>query len=149
VALDRGPRRPEAGDSEILGAGPEFDARFYQTEAFVGGFASQGDIVQLTSAAPCIDAAGSAIVTDATFDHWMVVGNTCDMHRDDEPRSLIAPLVGLAEPVPDEQRHTLRRYEYSRQFYVPSWPNRPAPRDDAGGRARSPPESGLVRLILS
>jgi hypothetical protein len=92
--------------SEILDAGPEFDARFYQTEAFVGGFACQGDIVQLTSAAPCIDAAGNAIVPDATFDHWMIVGNTCDMHRDDEPRSLIAPLVGLAEPVPDEQLHT-------------------------------------------
>jgi hypothetical protein len=108
--------------SEILDAGPEFDARFYQTEAFVGGFACQGDIVRLTSAAPCIDPDGNAIVTDATFDHWMIVGNTCDMHRDDEPRSLIAPLVGLAEPVPDEQLHTLRRYEYSRQFYVPPWP---------------------------
>jgi hypothetical protein len=84
--------------------------------------ACQGDIVQLTSAAPCINATGNAIVTDITFDHWMIVGNTCDMHRDDEPRSLIAPLVGLAEPVPDEQLHTLRRYEYSRQFYVPPWP---------------------------
>jgi len=53
--------------SQILDAGPEFDARFPQTGAFVGGFACQGDIVRLTSAAPCIDAAGNAIVTDATL----------------------------------------------------------------------------------
>ena len=33
--------------SEILDAGPEFDARFYQTEEFVGGFACQGDVVRL------------------------------------------------------------------------------------------------------
>jgi len=53
----------------------------------------------------------------------MIVGNTCDMYRDDEPRSLIAPLVSLADPVPDEQLYALRRYEYSRQFYVPPWPD--------------------------
>jgi hypothetical protein len=62
--------------SKILDAGPEFDARFYQTGAFVGGFACQGDIVRLTSAAPCIDASGNAIVTDVTFDYWMILGNT-------------------------------------------------------------------------
>jgi hypothetical protein len=87
-----------------------FDARFYQTGAFVGGFACQGDIVRLTSAAPCIDAAGNAIVTDVTFDHWMILGNTCDMDRADELRSQIAPLVALADPVPDEHLRALRRY---------------------------------------
>ena len=113
--------------SKILDSGPEFDARFYQTGAFVGGFACEGDIVKLESAAPCIDASGNAIVTDVTFDYWMIIGNTCDMHRDDELRSQIAPLVALAEPVPDEQLRALRRYEYSRQFYVPAWPDAEEP----------------------
>lgn len=108
--------------SRILNAGAEFEARFFQTGDFVGGFACQGDVVQLKSAAPCIDATGTAIVTDATYEHWMIVGNTCDMYRDDETRSLIAPLVTLADPVAEDHLRALRQYEYSRQFYVPPWP---------------------------
>lgn len=107
----------------ILDAGPSFDARFYQTGTLVGGPACQGDIVQLSSAAPFIDASGDAIITDVTFEHWMILGNTCDMSRQDEARSHIAPLIALAEPIPDNKLQALRRYEYSRQFYVPAWPD--------------------------
>lgn len=107
--------------SKILDAGAEFDARFYQTGELVGGIACQGDIVQLTSHAPYIDASGEPIVTDAAFDHWMILGNSCDMDREDELRSHIAPLVPLQTAVSDEQLRGLRRYEYSRQFYVPAW----------------------------
>jgi hypothetical protein len=51
------------------------------------------------------------------------------MDRADEVRSMIAPLVALAEPVPDEQLRALRRYEYSRQFYVPAWPDAAQPKN--------------------
>jgi hypothetical protein len=107
--------------SKILDAGPDFESHFFQPGDLKGGFACQGDIVRLKSAAPCIDESGSAIVTDVSFDYWMIIGNTCDMNRDEEPRSLIAPLVKLPTTVSSERLVVLRRYEYSRQFYVPPW----------------------------
>lgn len=108
--------------SRILDAGPEFDAHFYQAGELVGGVACQGDLVRLTSEAPFIDAFGVPTVTDVSFDHWMLLGNTCDMDREDESRTHIAPLVLQRPPLSDEELRTLRRYEYSRQFYVPPWP---------------------------
>jgi len=112
----------------IVGSGPEFDAKFYQTDLSAGGFACQGDIIRFKSAAPFIDSDGSAVTTDAVFDFWMILGNTCDMHRVDEQRSLIAPLVALPDELPEARLRALRKYEYSRQFYVPSWPDTDAPR---------------------
>jgi hypothetical protein len=112
----------------ILDAGEAFESRFYQDNLSEGGFACQGDVVRLRSAAPCIDSDGAAIVTDSEFEHWMILGNTCDLYRDDERWTLIAPLLVLPEPLTDTKLRVLRRYEYSRQFYVPSWPG-----DDAGG----------------
>jgi hypothetical protein len=109
---------------EIVDAGAEFDARFYQLSLSGGGFACQGDVVRLRGAVPLIDADGNAIVTDAQYDHWLIVGNTCDMDRVDEPHSLVAPLIAL-ETVSAEELQVLRRYEYYRQFYVPPWPNCP------------------------
>lgn len=108
---------------QIIDAGPEFDSRFYQLGLSAGGVACQGDVVQLRGPAPLIDADGQAVVTDVEFDHWLILGNTCDMDRVDEPRSLIAPLVVVDEPISVERMGVLRRYEYYKQFYVPPWPN--------------------------
>jgi hypothetical protein len=104
---------------QIVEAGPDFDARFYQLGAFTGGFACQGDVVQLRGAVPVIDEDGAPIVTEASFDHWLIVGNTCDMERVDERHSVIVPLVRVDTPVTVEELKRYRRYEYYKQFYVP------------------------------
>lgn len=109
----------------IVDAGPEFDSRFYQLGVSVGGAACQGDVVELRGPAPLIDGGGNAVVTDVEFDHWLVLGNTCDMDRVDEPRSLVAPLVRLLAPISPDHLSVLRRYEYYKQFYVPPWPGAP------------------------
>jgi hypothetical protein len=126
-------RWPSIYDSEslaksirlIVQAGPEFDARFYQLGAFTGGVACQGDVVRLRGAVPLIDAEGNAVVSDAEFEHWLIVGNTCDIERVEEPHSLIAPLVRIDTLVSHEDVSRFRRYEYYKQFYVPPWPNGP------------------------
>jgi hypothetical protein len=110
---------------QIVDSGPEFDARFYQIGAFTGGFACQGDVVELRSGVPVIDADGNSVVTDAEFEHWLIVGNTCDMDRVDEPHSVIAPLIRVDTPITPEDLKLYRRYEYYKQFYVPPWPNGP------------------------
>ncbi|HEU4726399.1 MAG TPA: hypothetical protein VFT22_00855 [Kofleriaceae bacterium] len=103
---------------EIVEAGAEFEARFFQQGELRGGFACQGDVVEFRSSLPLINAAGD-IVASGEYDHWMVIGNTCDMERSEVAHSTIVPLVPIdatADKLP-----VLRSYSYYRQFYVPPW----------------------------
>jgi hypothetical protein len=108
----------------IVEAGPEFEARFFQHGELRGGPVCQGDIVELRSSLPLINAAGDVSASDEEYEHWLVLGNTCDMERSDVAHSIIAPLVPIINATAD-QLLILRRYSYYRQFYVPPW------RDDA------------------
>lgn len=112
---------------EIAADGPQFDSRFYELSISIsrGGAACQGDVVALRGAVPVIDATGTPIVTDVDYEHWLIVGNTCDMNRDDELHSLVAPLRVVDTPVSADDAAMFRRYEYYKQFYVPPWPGAP------------------------
>jgi hypothetical protein len=106
--------------SQIVDAGDEFEARFYQPSTLHGGFACQGDIIQLRSAVPFIDSDGN-VVSGTEFDYWMILSNTCDLHREDEQWALIVPVISLPDAAVATDLRALRRYEYSRKFYLPPW----------------------------
>lgn len=80
----------------------------------------QGDIVALTSDIPIIWKDGTP-ATQGEADHWLVLGNTCDLARsiEDVEWTQIVPMF----PAPDEKdliaKH--RRYMIFRQFLVPAW----------------------------
>jgi hypothetical protein len=97
---------------QIVDAGPEFDARFYELGDFLpkSGAACQGDVVHLVGPAPVIDTDGQAIVTDVEFEHWMIIGNTCDLDRGDTEStwSQIVPLAAIHRE-PDAESLSSRR----------------------------------------
>jgi hypothetical protein len=95
---------------------------FYQQHALFDGVPCQGDIIELSCAAPYIDEDGQPIATDVEYRHWIILGNSCDFSRVEEERSLVAPLVDIQQPLEETQWRALRRYEYYKQFYVPPWP---------------------------
>jgi hypothetical protein len=109
--------------TSIVNAGTEFDKRFYQDDLSKGGIACQGDVVQLRAASPMLDEDGRPIVTDTEFDQWLIVGNTCDIDREEEHYSLIAPLIYIRREVTGDELRAFRRYEYCKRFYIPPWPN--------------------------
>jgi hypothetical protein len=130
VTLFESGRWPSIYDAESLRAGinailgsEQFDARFFVLGDLSDPILCQGDIVELDAAAPLLDEDGQPIVTDATFSHWLVIGNTCDFDRGaDVPTTQIAPLVVIEEELSRDEVGLLRRYEYFRNFYVPPWP---------------------------
>lgn len=83
----------------------------------------QGDVIRLPTSVPLIHEDGQpAISGESTY--WMVIGNTCDIDRDvvSVAWSQIVPLDEFpAADLADEELATLRRYRYSRRFYVPPW----------------------------
>ena len=100
-----------------------FQDQFYRSEAPLEHIC-QGDIVRLQTGVPVLAANGQpAIHDDVTF--WMVIGNTCDIVRElaDAEWSQLCPLVDLGawEELSPGERDVLRRYRYSRRFYVPPW----------------------------
>ncbi|HWO23001.1 MAG TPA: hypothetical protein VNO30_29875 [Kofleriaceae bacterium] len=104
----------------IVEAGPEFEAKFFQQGELRGGFACQGDIVEFRSMLPLISEDGEIVAADE-YEHWMVLGNTCDMDRDEVEHSTIVPLE-VIQPAPTEDKLLiLRSYAFYRQFYVPPW----------------------------
>jgi hypothetical protein len=109
---------------DLLRDEAELEARFYQSGE-LDESPCQGDILELRCAAPFIDEEGQPVATDNEFQHWLVIGNTCDMARPEEPRSLIAPLVPVTADLAPAQLRVLRRYEYYKQFYVPPWQSDP------------------------
>jgi hypothetical protein len=103
---------------------PNFEARFFQQGERQGGFACQGDIVAFRSSLPVINEDGD-IAAIEEYEHWMVLGNTCDMYRDDVAHSTIVPLEPIHPTPTADGLAKLRSYSHYRQFYVPPW------RDDA------------------
>lgn len=91
-----------------------------------GGLICQGDVVSFPSAfpVPLVDAEGSPGVFGDDVEYWLVIGNTCDFHRDlsDVETSQMVPLFGYnASAVRPDQMRALREYRPSRRFFLPSW----------------------------
>jgi len=83
----------------------------------------QGDIIELRSPIPFIWEDGNPGIGDE-FENWLVVGNSCDIHRTTEDASVtqILPIV----PIPSANlgsadRNQFLTYRYYRRFYLPPW----------------------------
>lgn len=86
----------------------------------------QGDILKIESSLPIIDD-NDNIACVGNFLYWMILGNTCDIKREikDVPYTQIIPLFNISNDVKTltlEKRDSLRKYNYTRRFYIPSWP---------------------------
>jgi hypothetical protein len=99
---------------------PTFAADFWTLRAMAEPLACQGDVVRLVSAIPEINEVGD-VVANEDCDHWLLLGNTCDLDRTEVKFTAIVPLVEIGEQ-PREHLARFQRYEYSRRFYVPPWP---------------------------
>lgn len=86
----------------------------------------QGDIVAFESDVPILAEDGGEIVAGArdTASLWMVIGNSCDLHRDSERFTQIVP-VDSADGLEFATRRDLARYRAYRRFYLHPWPNGP------------------------
>lgn len=83
----------------------------------------QGDVVRLRSGVPLIDSDGQPTVL-GEFEHWLLIGNSCDFSRDltEVPWSQVLPIVALApELLRPEDVEKLRSYAISRRFFLPPW----------------------------
>lgn len=97
--------------------------KFYQLVELTPPFC-QGDIVELNVDVPCIDEDGVAIGLTAPSPYWMLLGNSCDHHRElsKAPWTQAVPL----EPRGNVSAAVLKdysEYKHSRQFCVPAWPS--------------------------
>ncbi len=107
---------------ELVQDETKLEASFYQSGK-MDEAPCQGDIIELNCSTPFIDETGQIFVSEKEFQHWIILGNTCDMSRADERYSLIAPLVPIETEMTEDERRVLRRYEYYKKFYVPPWPD--------------------------
>lgn len=84
----------------------------------------QGDVIRLAAPLPHLDETGSAFATEEDYEHWLVIGNTCDFERslEDTPWTQLVPLIELAASLTEYDIANLRSYQAARKFYVPPWP---------------------------
>lgn len=105
-----------------LAGRPDLETVFFDSVTS-GGPYCQGDVLQLSSGAPVIDADGEPTLV-GDFKYWLAIGNTCDFDRElaDVAWTQIVPLVDVSA-ANAEQLAALRAYRPSRRFFVPPWPD--------------------------
>lgn len=85
----------------------------------------QGDILELNSEALFLDEELSPVTSQNKFSNWLLIGNTCDIHRDLKTAkwSQIVPIynVGKTSEIAAEQLEKFQLYSQSRVFYLPPW----------------------------
>ncbi|MET0498496.1 MAG: hypothetical protein ABW106_09560 [Steroidobacteraceae bacterium] len=85
----------------------------------------QGDVVRLPAVIPILNERGAALADNAHLTGWLLLSNTCDLDRSltEVEWAQAVPIfqLGTDENVSDRELLALRRYQYSRQFYLPAW----------------------------
>lgn len=110
-----------AGQIKALAESGRLFKQFYSSLPDDGSWC-QGDIVCLKSDFPYLDEDGMpAVLENHGIEFWLLLSNTCDMDRSlaDVPYVQLVPLLDI--PVSASDLAALRRYEYSRRFYLPGW----------------------------
>jgi len=69
----------------------------------------QGDIIELDMLFPYIDNNGDIAAIESR--KWLILGNTCDISRDDLPYTNIIPLDELGNDVPSEIINNLKNFQ--------------------------------------
>lgn len=125
-------RWPPAYDSEELASSinslvnsTTFETDFYQQDGSYGELSFyQGDVIQLCSQLPLIHEDGEPGLWNE-IEYWLIIGNSCDMAREIQvvEHTQVVPILdlGLISEASQQLLDALRRYSYSRRFYVPPW----------------------------
>lgn len=77
----------------------------------------QGDIIELDMDFPFIDENGDIAATYSN--KWLILGNTCDISRDDLPYTNIIPLDELGEDVPTKIIRDLKNFQSYKKIFFP------------------------------
>ena len=102
-----------------------FVPQINETELF------QGDIVSLKNDPVYIDKDGDIAIIDGGFDHWVILGNTCDLARNltaDGDSALphlthISPLIPVPQDTPTNILNNLKKYKLYKRVFIPRWGN--------------------------
>lgn len=105
-----------------LASSNDISKSFYSRRS--SGKPFQGDIIELNTSLPMIWSDGQPAV-HGTFQYWLVIGNTCDLHRNHEDVEFtqIVPIISIDSVLVNERydQNDFLTYAYSRRFYLPSW----------------------------
>jgi len=78
----------------------------------------QGDIIELDMLFPYIDKNGDIAAIESK--KWLILGNTCDITRDDLPYTNIIPLDELKDDVPFEIIEKLKKFQSYKKIFFPA-----------------------------
>lgn len=83
----------------------------------------QGDIVELSSGIPLLNKTGEPRVGVNPTNHWLLIGNTCDLSRelDDSAWTQLVPIVDVLTESRPKSESDLRKYRTVRTFFLPPW----------------------------
>ncbi len=78
----------------------------------------QGDIIELDMMFPYIDDNGDISAIESK--KWLILGNTCDITRDDLPYTNIIPLDELEDTVPSDIITNLKNFQSYKKIFFPA-----------------------------
>lgn len=104
--------------AEIAGR-PDLRSAFYHLVS-EGGPLCQGDVLRFRSPVPAIDEIGEPVAL-GDIQHWLVIGNTCDFHREEVSWAQVVPIEAISEGLNPQYREDFRSFRLSRRFYIPNW----------------------------
>lgn len=90
----------------------------------------QGDIVNFKGYPCYIDASGDISALEQEYNHWMILGNSCDLARTslqaDSSLGLphlthITPLIPIDRNIPRQVLTDLKKFKLFKKMFVPSW----------------------------
>jgi len=103
---------------------PAVGNRFYASTRSPDGLC-QGDILELGCRRPWVNSGGQACADETPTKYWLLVSNTCDMHRELENVrwAQLVPIyhLGQLDSIAKKQLDALQHYQPSRRFFVPPW----------------------------
>ncbi|HFS67157.1 MAG TPA: hypothetical protein ENK67_02995 [Flavobacteriia bacterium] len=98
----------------LLGRG--LDEGFYNTSPDTENL-FQGDILEIDLEFPFIDEDGD--ISSFTSSKWLLLGNTCDITREDLPYTNLIPLEELENDIPEGILASLKQYQNYKRVYLP------------------------------
>jgi len=84
--------------------------------------------VSLNSSPTYIDKDGDISIIDENYSHWLILGNTCDLTRENNSGKKelphlthVAPLTPIEKDMPENVLSDLKHYKLFKKMYVPRW----------------------------
>ncbi len=94
----------------------DIQTSFYNSYQKNGEF-FQGDIFEMENTFPFIDEDGYIAVYETSL--WIILGNTCDIAREDLPFTNIIPLEKIDTDIPEKVLTGLKQYQNYKKVYLP------------------------------